>query len=362
MRRGLGRAVVVAAVAGGLAVASPLAAQACGCGGFVADQQVRVQQETAVVQLTAGHEVVSMQFAADTTATKAAWVMPVPKRAGLELGDQALFDQLDKLTAPEVKVVEVEEDADGGSGAGAPQSGQAPVMVTDRVSLGPYDVAQLSGSDPSAVAKWLTENGFTLSAKLSGGLAQYLSQGWQVVAVRMSGTGTHSLGGVLPPLRVSFDAAEPVYPMRLSALATTPQALRVYVLAEHKMQASSPAPGTGELTLAFAGVNDQTAYPAVPATAGKATFVSRYDGQWTRPADISADITFSQAPNDQPYREVVTERRVVHRSTTESASATGTDESWWRSGTALGLGIGVLVLAVASTVTGVVMLTRRRTR
>ena len=42
MRRGLGRAVAVAVVTSGLTVGAPLAAQACGCGGFVADQQVRV--------------------------------------------------------------------------------------------------------------------------------------------------------------------------------------------------------------------------------------------------------------------------------------------------------------------------------
>ena len=362
MRRGLGRALTIGVVAAGLGVASPLAAQACGCGGFVADQKVSVHQETAVVQLSAGHEVVSMQFAADTDATKAAWVMPVPKRASMELGDQALFDQLDKLTAPEIRTVEVEgDDDDGGTGAGAaPSSSAPPVSVTDRVTLGPYDVAQLTGSDPKAVTKWLKDNGFTISAKLSEGLAKYLADGWQVVAVRMSGAGDHSLGGVLPPMRVSFDAPQAVYPMRLSAGATTPQSLRLYVLADHKMTATSPAPADGELQLYFAGVNDQAAYPAVPATAGAPTFVTRYDGDWQTPSDITDDISFTQAPDDQPYKTVITERKIVHHSVTAKADSSSAKSDFWHSGTALTLGIVVLVLALASTTTGVVMLARRR--
>lgn len=361
MRRGLGRAVTIAVVAGGLGVASPLAAQACGCGGFVADQKVSVHQETAVVQLTPGHEVVSMQFAADTDATKAAWVMPVPKRASMELGDQALFDQLDKLTAPEIRTVEVEGDDDGGSGAGAGPTGSAPpVSVTDRVTLGPYDVAQLTGSDPKAVTKWLKDNGFTISDTLSSGLAKYLADGWQVIAVRMSGAGDHSLGGVLPPMRVSFDSPSAVYPMRLSGGATTPQSLRLYVLAAHKMTATSPAPSDGDLQLYFAGVNDQAKYAAVPATDGAPTFVTRYDGDWSTPSDITDDISFTQAPNDEPYKTVVTERRVVHHSVTESADSSEPESDFWHSSTALTLGIVVLVIALASTATGVVMLSRRR--
>ncbi|TDQ05624.1 DUF2330 domain-containing protein [Labedaea rhizosphaerae] len=362
MRRGISRTLTVAVLAGGLGVASPLAAQACGCGGFVADEKVSVHQETAVVQLTPGHEVVSMQFAADTTATKAAWVMPVPRRASMELGDQALFDQLEQLTAPEVRTVEVEGDDDGdGRGAGAaPPSSAPPVSVTDRVTLGPYDVAQLTGSDPKAVAKWLTDNGFTISPKLSEGLAKYLSDGWQVVAVKMSGAGDHSLGGVLPPLRVSFDSPRAVYPMRLSAGASTPQSLRLYVLADHKMSATSPAPADGELQLYFAGVNDQARYPAVPATAGTPTFVTRYDGDWPTPSDITDDISFTQAPDDQPYKTVITQRKVVHHSVTAAADSSDSKSDFWHSGTALTLGIVVLALALVSTATGAVMLSRRR--
>lgn len=363
MRRGIGRGVTIAVVAGGLAVASPLAAQACGCGGFVADERVQVDQETAVVQLMPGHEVVSMQFSAETKATRAAWVMPVPKRASMELGDQALFDQLDELTAPEVRTVEVEEDgngADSGGAGAAPPSSKPPVRVTDRVTLGPYEVAQLTGSDPKAVTKWLTDNGFTISAKLSGGLAEYLADDWQVVAVKMSASGSHSLGGVLPPLRVSFDAPDPVYPMRLSAGAATAQSLRLYVLADHKVTASSPAPAAGDLELYFAGVNDQAKYPAVPATAGKPTFVTRYDGSWPEPSEITDDIAFAQAPTDEPHKTVITQRKVVHREQRQRTDAVAGESDFWHSGTALTLGIVVIALALVSTATGVVMLSRRR--
>ena len=62
-----GRGVVAALLV--LEVATPMAAQACACGGFVGDQKVQVRQEKAIDDIEPGRETVTMQFAADTTAT-----------------------------------------------------------------------------------------------------------------------------------------------------------------------------------------------------------------------------------------------------------------------------------------------------
>jgi hypothetical protein len=63
----------------------------------VGDQKVCVQQETAIVELTSDIETVTMQFATETTettATKAAWVMPVPSTAEIAVCQPGIFNYL----------------------------------------------------------------------------------------------------------------------------------------------------------------------------------------------------------------------------------------------------------------------------
>ncbi|TCO65251.1 DUF2330 domain-containing protein [Actinocrispum wychmicini] len=275
-----------------LQVATPMTAQACACGGFVGDQKVRVGQETAIVALDQGKETVSMQFAADTTATRAAWVMPVPTKADVSLGDEKDFTYLDDFTKPEYRDVRTGSGVGGGNMAAAPPGGG--VTVSQHTQIGPYTVAQLTGRTSADVAQWLTDNGFSLPPQLATGMTPYLDGGWSFAAVRLTAAQGGTLHGVLPPLRIAFDTADPVYPMRLSGLATTPQALRLYVLAPHKMDATSPAPNQ-EFQLYFAGRDDS-----------RNTYVTRYDGQWGTPSVITQDVRITQSANDDPHREVVT--------------------------------------------------------
>jgi hypothetical protein len=276
------RILITAATLLSLQVITPLAAQACACGGFVGDQKVQVKQETAIVELTPGRETVTMQFAAETTATKAAWVMPVPAKADLTLGDAGAFTYLDELTKPEYRDVPVSGSGTGGGDKAAAAPGAAAeVSVTQQVEIGPYEVAQLTGTDSSAVASWLTQNGFTLPANLETGLRPYLSEGWSLTAVRLT-AGQGNLRGTLPPLRITFDTASPVYPMRLSGQA------------DHRIDASSPVQGRN-LQLFFAGRDSS-----------RNTYVTRYDGQWTQPLLITQDIKFTQSARDDPHREIVT--------------------------------------------------------
>jgi hypothetical protein len=122
--------------------------------------------------------------------------------------------------------------------------------------------------------------------------------------------------------------------MRLSGQASTPQALRLYVLADHRMDASSPVQGRN-LQLFFAGRDSS-----------RNTFVSRYDGQWTQPSMITQDILFTQSARDDAHREVVT--RYVQGSSIPTSSWT------WL----FVAGIAVL----AAIVIGVVIATAQRRR
>jgi hypothetical protein len=263
-------------------VSTPLAAQACACGGFVSDKKVQVDREDAVVELADGTETVTMQFAARTTAERAAWVMPVPTKAEITLGDPKIFKDLERLTRPEYRRSTSKGDGVGGAAPGA-------VNVLEQTKIGPYEVAQLAGNDPAAVTEWLRQNNFTLPQNLADGLRPYLDEGWSLAAMRLSAQEGKHLDGLLPPIRLSFATNTAIYPMRLSGLAKTPQALRLYILADHRIDATGPS-----LELYFAGRDE---------TRGK--FVTRYDGTWQDPSQITSDIQLATARTDDAYRTVI---------------------------------------------------------
>ncbi|NUT47919.1 MAG: DUF2330 domain-containing protein [Saccharothrix sp.] len=304
------RVVVAFALALGFVAVDPAVSGACACGAFVADDKLRAQQETALVDLVGRTESITLSVRARSEATRAAFLMPVPARARFEVVEGDLFTELDRISRPDVEVRRVMVDGDG---AGAPPQTERGATVVDHVEVGPYEVAQLAGTDATAVTDWLGEHDFTLPTALGGALGPYLAQGWLVVAVRLAPT-SGSLADGLPPMRLTFDTDTPVYPMRLSATADSPQPLRLYVLADHRMDIGNPAPAGAAPDLTFAGeVKPDPDYPALSARLTGPRFLTRYDGEF-RPAQITDDIRITRSATDEPHRAVVTVTEYVRSS------------------------------------------------
>jgi hypothetical protein len=299
---------VVAALAVTMVAVDPAMSGACACGAFVANEKLSAQQETALVELTGRTESITLSVQAQSEATQAAFLMPVPARARFEIADGELFTELDRISRPDVEVRTVTVYGDG-SGA-APGDGRGATVV-DHVEVGPYEVAQLAGTDVTAVTQWLGDHDFTLPTALGGALSPYLAEGWLVVAVRLSPT-SGSLSDGLPPMRLAFETDTPVYPMRLSATAESRQPLRLYVLADHRMDVSNPAPAGTAPELTFAGeVKPDPQYPVLSAGLTGPRFLTRYDAEF-RPKNITDDIRMTRAATDGHHRAVVTVVRTVH--------------------------------------------------
>jgi hypothetical protein len=293
----------------GLLLTGPGGAGACACGAVLADKRLEGVDETALVELDGARQAITLHVGGRTEAGDVAFVMPVPARAEFEIADGEVFAELDELSAPRVEYEEVESDGDGGAGAAPPGD----VTVTDHAEIGPYEVAQLSGVDSTAVANWLGQNNFTLPPDLSTALTPYLADGWLVIAVRLTAD-TFTEG--LPPMRFTFTADKPVYPMRLSATADHSQPLRLYVLADHRMNVSNPAPAGDAPALTFAGwvdPADLTNYPTLATTVDTRRFLTRYDATLAT-KQITDDIHLTQATTDDTYRAVVIQTRYVKSS------------------------------------------------
>jgi hypothetical protein len=312
MRNIVAKLMTLSLVAAAVLLVGPGVAGACACGAVLADERLESVQETALVQLSGDTEAITLNLSAQTDATRAAFLMPVPARAKFELADAAVFSELDDISRPRVEQREVEVDGDGSGGA-AP--GSVPgVTVTDHTEVGPFEVAQLTGTDSGAVTNWLGDKDFELPPDLADALTPYLAEGWLVVAARLTPEQTgQTFDGGLPSMRLTFRTDEPVYPMRLSATADDAQPLRLYVLADHKMTAGNPAPeGIGpELTFAGRlGKADLEKNEALAKIAGEQRFLTRYDARF-EPANITDDIHLTPAPVDDPYRAVVVQTNYV---------------------------------------------------
>ncbi|WP_072483700.1 DUF2330 domain-containing protein [Streptomyces atratus] len=303
-------------------------AYACGCGAMVPsrESQVAVDRETSVVDWDGRTEQIVMRLTVRGNAPEAAWIMPVPHRATVELGDPGLFSELSVLTEPELVTRHYfwprshdwpfSGSGNVGDGAAAPSAGAPAVEVVGRERLGPFDVARLAATDPDALQKWLSDNGFELPDRLATALKPYVDQKWEYVAIRLAPRDTgNPLVGTLEPLRLRFASERLVYPMRLSKLASTPQQLGLYVLAAHRMEPSGPIGGDApEVT--YAGridprsVAEDTVY-LERLTGGKPVYLTAIEQSFPHPERIDGDHELRAADADTPYRRHVYENELL---------------------------------------------------
>lgn len=307
-------------------------AWACGCGAMVPGNQtsMAVRQETSAVRWDGRTEEILMRLTVTGDATDAAWIMPVPTRADLALGDTALFSRLDTVVAPVDKTRHYfwprdgdwpfgsdGKKANGASSAGAPGAAAPPVSVVGSGELGPFQYAQLAATDPAALEAWLHANGYTMPDGLANSLKPYVDQGWEYVAVKLApaagpksgagrsvpGRAVPTLGGDLDPLKLTFASDKLVYPMRLSQRAKTAQLLRLFVFAPHRVEPVAGIGGGGSLETLYAGKPD-------PETVrwdggqGSAVFLTAMRNELNRPSAITGDYEFRAAPADDRYQRV----------------------------------------------------------
>ncbi|MFF9341764.1 MULTISPECIES: DUF2330 domain-containing protein [unclassified Streptomyces] len=295
-------------------------AWACGCGAMIThrSERIGVDREESAVHWDGRNETVVMRFRVHGDARQAAWVMPVPHRAGVTLGDPELFDALEGLAAPERRdrfyfwPREDDWPFDVGSGDGA-AAGAAPggsVGVVGRERLGPFDVARLTATDPEALGTWLRTNGFELPDRLTPELRPYVDRKWEYVAVRLAPEKRgERLYGELTPLRITFASTELVYPMRLSRLAATPQTLGLSILAAHRMEPRS-AIGGERPEVTFSGRLDHPEGPVADLTGGAPAHLTVLEQRFPAPSRISDDHVLRTVA-DTPYRQVVHRDRLL---------------------------------------------------
>jgi hypothetical protein len=278
-------------LATGLVVVPVVPAAACACGG-VAPQpgsEVSVGQEHAIVSSADGVEQIDLLLGMLSAETETGLVFPTPTPATVSLGDLADFEALDRVTTPtRVDVY----DWWSVPGAGGASAGAAP-EVLDRVQLGPIEAVTLAASDTEGLATWLAENDYGLAPEVEALLGGYVDRGWFFVALKV--TGDAPLDGDLDPLRFRFATDELVYPMELSRAATTPQAVRLYVFADHRQHVTFA--GAGDPASSFVTWAGPVAHTDVARFGDYLTVTELY---FSEPStQILGDLAFRDALSDE---------------------------------------------------------------
>ena len=283
---------------------------AYGCGAVIPrDGDANMTQERALIQWDGHTEHLVMELGMQGQSDDAAWIVPVPAPATVQLGDPDLFATLQALTKPHITydwqfIGGFGGGGTGGGGGAAPP----PVTVLDRQTLGPLDVSTLAATDATALHDWLAVNGYPFPPDLSRVLQHYVDNGWFYVAVKLvPGAAGHALTGTLDPLWLTFATPEMVYPIGSSSLARDGFRVVVYVVADHRVRNPNPSeviyaqwidPATLEA--------DSPLRPFVPHQ----QFLTKIDAWIAEPKFISSDFMFAYAVQDDTYR--ATETRTIN--------------------------------------------------
>jgi MYXO-CTERM domain-containing protein len=160
-----------------------------------------------------------------------AWVLPIRGQVRVAVSSDLLFGAIDQVTgtsivAPNLPPCGCVGGARGGGAVGAPAppvaglsgGGAAPaVTVLTQQVVGPYDTVQLQSTDPTALATWLTANGYQIPTTVQPIIAAYVSEGFDFLAMKLSpGKGIQAM----QPVSVTSGGAGLSLPLRMVAAGT----------------------------------------------------------------------------------------------------------------------------------------------
>ena len=199
---------VIGAVVSAALLAWPSAAQACG-GFFCNNVPIDQSGEEIIFDIQNGKVEAHVSISYQGEAKDFSWVIPVHGVPTLKVGAPQFFQYVRNATQPTFQLQydeggtcnafwkfgpQYEAAADAG---GTPTSNG--VQVLSEGQVGPYDSAVVAADDNAALAKWLSDNGYTLADP--NVLEPYVGQGFNFLALKLQQNKTV---GELRPVVISF--------------------------------------------------------------------------------------------------------------------------------------------------------------
>jgi len=289
--------------------------------------------------------VLSTQYAGDPVDF--AWLVPVASTptaiAPLEDGEAA-FTSLYYMSAPRAFFGLNGGGVTGCGGCGSGDSGGANgdavpvgVNVVEQLHVNGLEISVLDASSADELAQWLSLNSYRFPEAGKPVLNEYINNGWKFVAVKVDNAADQpeSTSRYFPqnPLKLTFTAAQPVFPLCISSINSDTEGSEVllYVISRHRMTCTtfptvdmdmSGVHGSSSVVLAqsydahFAGKLDQPggrafvveyaapfnpAYttPGLNLDPGQSYFLTRLRGRF-QPSQMTHDAVLADAAADTP--------------------------------------------------------------
>lgn len=212
------------------------------CGGFFCSN-VPMNQAAERILFTKrsdGKITTHVQIQFSGSKTDFAWILPVPSVPELGVSHNSVFQQLQFATQPTFQLEWEESDCeflpppifrnfeDGVLEAAA--DGGVEVIAEERI--GPYDTAIITSTDPTAMTEWLVDNGYQLDALGADLLRPYTDMGMYFLALRLA---PDSDVGDLQPIAMTYEAENPMIPIKLTAIAAEPNmGVQVWILGQDR--------------------------------------------------------------------------------------------------------------------------------
>jgi hypothetical protein len=234
----------------------------------------------------------------------------------VSLGNSAVFEDFNKLTQPDITMIEA--NSSGGIGCGNKgDSGRGGCQVTvwSEMSVGPYDMTVISSDNSAALVDWLNDNGYAFPADGGEAVDFYVQKNWYFLGIKVTPepdligqTGDYGL----PPVEIRFPASKPVYPMVLTSLTSKEWTLvTLYLVSEHRMESENFTSRDFEI-ISRKGINFDWDYEDFLYCLGNNVFILEYagmiDGSFVSRYTINInkdnmtdDFFFVQADTDETF-------------------------------------------------------------
>lgn len=237
-----------------------------------AGQHVDIAEESAIIIWDSAtkteHFIRRASF--KTEAKDFGFLVPSPSKPTLSSADDTAFGELERITAPPMRV---QSQSGGGCGIGcaasAPKAAMAPdgkVDVLHEQRVAGYDAVVLSATDAAALNKWLADHGYQSSESLKKWLEPYVAKKWIITAFKIASAGekekdakgatatkttiasnvtpspTSTAGVATSAVRMTFTTDRPFYPYREPEDQRGPTAskdrrlLRVYFIGTERVE------------------------------------------------------------------------------------------------------------------------------
>jgi len=225
------------------ALVAPRAAEACG-GFFCQNVPVDQSGEHLLFGIEEDGTVVAhIQIQYQGAAEDFAWVLPLPANPVVGVGTDEVFRTLRQITDPRLWVewtnpgecgyygyYPEDDGAFGGADADADADADPGVEVLQQGPVGPYDMSVVTSDDADALMTWLTDNDYVIPESSRPAVQSYVNQDSFFLALRLQKD--RSVGD-LQPITVQFPEQGPCVPLRLTAIAATPDMpIYAWVLAD----------------------------------------------------------------------------------------------------------------------------------